>query len=149
MFRTASCWVLPLSIQIRDPSLHASVVLSHGALRLRAPSARFARQLRGAGATRMMADEGADETKRDEDDGKGKANDWDASWTEFSKKRTGGVFELSGEDDTDAVAEVVDKRVENLTNAWSSENGFLVGIAVILLIVVFYVYVYETGGISH
>lgn len=72
--------------------------------------------------------------------------DWDSSWNEFNKTREGGVFNLP--DETGVPADVRDERVERLTNAWSNENGFLVGIAVIALIALFYVYVFATGGIS-
>ena len=85
--------------------------------------------------------------KEEEDSGK-KDRDWDSSWTEFSKNRSGGVFELPDDRPTDGNIKVEDERVEKLTSAFSNETGFLLGIGVIALIAVFYGYVYASGGIS-
>lgn len=88
------------------------------------------------------------------------SNDWDASWSEYSKRRSGGVFGLPSDDksvnrnggasqNSSIDSSVTDERTERLTSLWSSENGFLIGIGVILFVAMFYIYVYNTGGISH
>lgn len=98
----------------------------------------------------MMADnKERPENESDQNESNQNENDWDASWSQFSKKRTGGVFELPPDEAPNPTLGASDERVEKLTWAWSNENGFLIGIAVILLIALFYFYVYETGGISH
>lgn len=77
-----------------------------------------------------------------------KKDTWDDSWSEMSKSRSGGVFRLPPEDKPPPL-DVVDGRIDWLTSVWSSENGFLLAIAVIVLIGCFYVYVFVSGGIPH
>lgn len=78
--------------------------------------------------------------------------DWDASWNELNRARSGGVFSFPLNDaDGDAESELerIDRRTEQLTSLWTNENGFLIGIVILFGILGFYIYVYQTGGIRH
>lgn len=140
-FRRTCCWVQhspfllkPITsfhpLEKRNLDAHRGVLLSS--------------QRRVRAKCPVMVTEGG---KEEEDSGK-KDRDWDSSWTEFSKNRSGGVFELPDDRPTDGNIKVEDERVEKLTSAFSNETGFLLGIGVIALIAVFYGYVYASGGIS-
>lgn len=109
---------------------------------------------------RMTNKEGEDKSGFENEKDK---QDWDESWTNFNQRQQrrgevnsndvggGGVFKFASSLDQQQQQRqdtVEDKRVEDLTNAWSNESGFLYGIAIIVLIGMFYVYVYATGGIT-
>lgn len=74
---------------------------------------------------------------------------WDDEWKTFqesglttgapgAKDEAGGVFKFGEKDSSiaDTIEIKVDARTEQLTDAWSNSNGFLVGIGIILLIAV-------------
>lgn len=97
-----------------------------------------------------MTVEGEPEKPDDTDPEDKTPADWDSSWNEYQRKSVnGGVFELPKEDADQKQGDLEDERVGKLTSVWSNETGFLIGIAVIGLIALFYGYVYLTGGISH
>lgn len=79
--------------------------------------------------------------------------DWDTSWNELKKARSGGVFSFPPDDpsgnQTESELERIDRRTEQLTSLWTNENGYLIGILVLFGILAFYIYVYQTGGIRH
>lgn len=79
--------------------------------------------------------------------------DWDTSWNELSKSRSGGVFSFPSEgsesDVTNPNVDLIDKRTERLTSLWTNENGYLFGIVGLFGILAFYAYVFQTGGIRH
>lgn len=79
--------------------------------------------------------------------------DWDTSWNELKKARSGGVFSFPPNDSsgnqTESELERIDRRTEQLTSLWTNENGYLIGILVLFGILAFYIYVYQTGGIRH
>lgn len=111
-------------------------------------------------SARMASDQRKSGNDEDSSDEVKNSGDWDTSWSEFSKRRSDGVFQLPTDDSVGNAdrgtsqnppkgSPVADKRTERLTSLWSNENGFLVGIGVLFLIAMFYIYVYNTGGISH
>lgn len=93
-----------------------------------------------------------DASEQPKESGGNNEKDWDAAWNEFSESRSGGTFQLPPNmppsDRETQKSNPGDQRIDKLTSAWSNENGFLIGIAVILLIAAFYAYVYQSGGIS-
>jgi hypothetical protein len=70
------------------------------------------------------------------------AVDWDSDWKSFQKEGptlreevpSGNVFKLPGENRPGLRELDVDERTKNLTSAWTSEFGYLVGIAVIAVV---------------
>mmetsp|Transcript_29777 Transcript_29777/g.114332 ORF Transcript_29777/g.114332 Transcript_29777/m.114332 type:complete len:132 (+) Transcript_29777:4166-4561(+) len=103
--------------------------------------------------TVMRASEG-DEPKD------GKRRDWDTEWQKFreSKEQEGPEpgsdvpsMKLPGEpnDGRNLGRQRMDDRVESLTNRWSNDSAFLLAIGGVFLLGLFYVRVYQTGGISH
>jgi hypothetical protein len=70
------------------------------------------------------------------------AVDWDSDWKSFQKEGptlreevpSGNVFKLPGENRPGRRELDVDERTKNLTSAWTSEFGYLVGIAVIAVV---------------
>lgn len=98
--------------------------------------------------TLFMAKDDRKDSAQERDDEQGK-KDWDTSWTEFKEKQDGGgLFKLPPEESQRKQRAFEDERTERLTNAWSNDRGFLLGIGVIVLIGLFYGYVFMTGGIS-
>lgn len=87
-------------------------------------------------------------------EGEGRSGtDWDKSWQRFkaSNLRGRGIFDMPSRSDEAARREVerrIDRKVERLTDAWTNENAYLVGIGFILLLGVFYVYVFLSGGLE-
>lgn len=97
-----------------------------------------------------MVGGGNDPNLPNDSENRDKPQDWDSSWKDFKETTNsgGGVFELPPETFEEKQTDFEGERVEKLTNAWSNESGFLVGIAFIGLIGLFYAYVYATGGIT-
>lgn len=87
---------------------------------------------------------------QDDDEDNSKSENWDESWKQYvDKKSSGGVFELPAESsDRNESDMTTDKRIDDLTSAWSNESGFLIGIVLIFFIACFYVYIRASGGIS-
>jgi hypothetical protein len=57
---------------------------------------------------------------------------------------SGGLFKLSP--DQSPANESIDERTKQITNAWTNESGYLIGIGIIVLIGCFYVYVWTHQG---
>lgn len=103
---------------------------------------------RGRKVLLMARDEGEDDAQGEENDHD--RRDWDTSWAKFKERQEGGgVFKLPPQESQRKQRAVEDERTEKLTDAWSNDNGFLLGIGVIVLIGLFYGYVFMSGGISH
>ncbi|KAJ8905166.1 hypothetical protein NDN08_001675 [Rhodosorus marinus] len=102
--------------------------------------------------TVMQASEG-DESKD------GKSRDWDTEWQKFRENKEPGPqpqsdlpsMKLPDEpnDGRNLGRQRMDNRVESLTNRWSNDSAFLLAIGGVFLLGLFYVRVYQTGGISH
>ena len=97
-------------------------------------------------------DDGKDiEEKSDGDQDDSKKTDWDASWRSFTtaagkNPNQPNVFGLPDKDETKPAG--ADERIERLTNVWSNDKAFLVGIGFVFLIALFYIYVFLSGGIG-
>jgi len=80
--------------------------------------------------------------------------DWDLEWRRLQEDRKGGdspgmkLPSSSDERRTDAQKRM-DDRTERLTDAWANDRAFLFAIAGVFLLGLFYVRVYQTGGIAH
>jgi hypothetical protein len=80
--------------------------------------------------------------------------DWDASWKQFSAKSTtekeregedtkGGVFKLSERPNPARLGNTTDPKTTRLTDAWTSESGYLVGIGICLALAGFVAYTWS------
>lgn len=77
--------------------------------------------------------------------------DWDNSWRAYrtdanksGKNERGGVFKLDGTEKN--TNDVLERRTERLTRAWSNDAGFLVGICLCFLLGIFMMYVRNQQG---
>uniref|UniRef100_A0A7S0BM78 Uncharacterized protein n=1 Tax=Rhodosorus marinus TaxID=101924 RepID=A0A7S0BM78_9RHOD len=89
-----------------------------------------------------------------------KSRDWDTEWQKFRENKEAlgpepdsdvPSMKLPGEqnDPRNLGRQRMDDRVESLTNRWSNDSAFLLAIGGVFLLGLFYVRVYQTGGISH
>ncbi|KAA8499653.1 hypothetical protein FVE85_7238 [Porphyridium purpureum] len=84
--------------------------------------------------------------------------DWDKAWKqrpisssrkEVPPPRSEGGFILPDDmPGLDPVQKRMDERTEKLTSIWANPNGYLVGIGLILALILFYSYVFFSGGLD-
>lgn len=109
---------------------------------LRSSSTTALRPRRGSQVAQRRSSILLSNTPKD-DDSKNSDVDWDSSWKTFQKEgsegktvrrevRTNNVFQLPVERRPDN--DIVDERTNKLTSAWTSESGYLIGIAIIAVI---------------